>query len=370
VEDHSPEFRRPYLSKECVMMSARKDRPFVATPRLVSLEDRWVPATLLVDDDLMQFSKAKYTSIQAAVNAAHPGDQILVAKGTYTEQVTVPADKDNLTIRSDSPLQAVIKAPASLDSSLTIVHIAGADNVTVKGFTVTGPGSAPGSLDVGIGVTDGGSARILDNKVVAIRDNPLSGGQNGIGILVGGATSASAVVEGNFVADYQKSGIIINGDKSQALVNNNTVVGAGATDRVAQNGIQISDGADAVVSGNLVSGNVYTPADTDAAGIYVVDNVGGKVLVTHNNLFGNEDGVLVENSSRVAITDNQVIGSTLDGIVLNFGSDSILVSGNRVIASGRDGINVRTRRTAGSKTTTFGRTGVTGFTCPGHRRRT
>jgi parallel beta-helix repeat protein len=292
----------------------------------------------LVDDDLIQFPTAKFKTIQAAVDASHAGDQILVAKGTYTEQVTIPADKDRLTLRSNSALQAVIQAPATLDASLAIVHIAGAERVTVKGFTVSGPGSAAGALDVGIAVTDGGSARILDNKVTAIRDNPLSGGQNGIGILVGGKTSASAEVEGNFVADYQKSGIIVAGAKSHAEIEHNTVVGAGPTTLVAQNGIQVSDGASVEIEHNLSSGNVFTPEGTDAAGISVVDNRGGEVRISHNSLFGNEDGILEENSSHVKITKNDITGSTLDGIVLNLGSDSIDVSKNHVTGSGRDGI--------------------------------
>ncbi len=316
-------------------------RRSLVSPRLILLEDRWVPSTLLVDDDLVQFPHAKYQTIQAAVDAAAPGDTILVAKGTYVEQVTIPADKDDLTILSQQTGKAVIQAPAMLDSSLAIVHIVGADDVTIKGFTVTGPGSTAGALDIGIAVTDGGSARIVDNKVTAIRDNPLSGGQNGLAILVGGlgGTSASAVIEDNQLSDYQKSGVIVDGADSNAIIRGNTIVGAGPTTILAQNGIQISDGARAVIEHNLISGNVYTPTDTDAAGIYVVDNNGGSVLIEHNRLFGNEDGVLVENSSKVAITDNQVTGSALDGIVLN-GVDLIQVSGNHVTGSGRDGINV------------------------------
>ena len=46
-------------------------------------------ASLIVDDDGAQCSDAQFTSIQAAVDAAAPGDRILVCTGTYLEQVTV-----------------------------------------------------------------------------------------------------------------------------------------------------------------------------------------------------------------------------------------------------------------------------------------
>src|SRR5579875_2470937 len=56
-------------------------------------------------------NNSPYTTIQSAVTAAQPGDRIAVCPGTYQEQVTIPAGKDNLTLYSVQPWQAVIQAP-------------------------------------------------------------------------------------------------------------------------------------------------------------------------------------------------------------------------------------------------------------------
>src|SRR5207253_6452122 len=52
--------------------------------------------TLLVDDDHVQCATAAYTSINAAIAAASPGDTIKVCPGLYNEQVMI--NKNNLTL--------------------------------------------------------------------------------------------------------------------------------------------------------------------------------------------------------------------------------------------------------------------------------
>ena len=52
-----------------------------------------------------------YTAIQPAINAASPGDTILVAAGTYTEQVTL---KSGLTLTAQAgPTSTIVTALAS-----------------------------------------------------------------------------------------------------------------------------------------------------------------------------------------------------------------------------------------------------------------
>src|SRR2546430_1990398 len=126
---------------------------------------------------------AQYPTIQAAVTAASPGSDIVVCAGTYVEQVTIPAAKNDLILRSEKPLAAIIQAPAVMSGNKAIVTVAGAQNVTIKGFTITGPGGGGcDSIRWGVRVDSGGSATIRENHITEIHDTPFSGCQNGIGI--------------------------------------------------------------------------------------------------------------------------------------------------------------------------------------------
>ena len=64
--------------------------------------------------------------------------------------------------------------------------INGAHDVTLRHFTITGPGGGPcDSLEYGVRIDNNGSALITDNHITQIRDTPFSGCQNGVGVLVG-----------------------------------------------------------------------------------------------------------------------------------------------------------------------------------------
>ncbi len=299
---------------------------------LASLAD---PATLLVDDDLVQCPNAQYTSIQAAVNAAAPGDHIDVCPGTYMEQVTIPAGKDNIRLRSTRRWEAVIKAPLTMTldpfvtPAFTIVRIAGAQNVTILAFTITGPGPGPcGSLHYGVRVHDGGSANILGNHITQIKDNVPSGCQNGVAILVGrwvDATTASARIIGNVIDDYQKNGPTVDNAGSHAEIAHNRILSL-PSGIIARNGIQVSRGATADIGHNFVSQNTFTPGTVASTGILFFGS--GPVFTDHNTLTSNDVGVFMDNNASLPfgpgcgtpggsdIAQNRVRASTFDGTVL------------------------------------------------------
>ena len=82
-------------------------------------------------------SGGQYTSITAAVNAAQPGDTIIVGAGTYSENVVVTK---SVTITAASPGSTVVTA-ADPSKDVFLVQ---AKNVRVEGLTFTGATGASG----------------------------------------------------------------------------------------------------------------------------------------------------------------------------------------------------------------------------------
>jgi parallel beta-helix repeat protein len=261
-----------------------------------------------------------YANIQDAVNAATAGDIINVCPGTYPEQVHVDGTvKNGIVLRSVVPLAAVIKAPLTIAVDLVnfqaIVRINAAQNVTLAAFTVSGPGPGGcGSIGYGVRVDNGGSALIRDNHIVDIRDQPLSGCQNGTGIRVGRmfeATTGRAAILNNLIERYQKNGITIDNAGSSAAIRGNDIRGIGANPIIAQNGIQVSRGATGDVRGNAVVDNAYIVPlnlpEFTATGILLF-RTGAGTIVEGNGLNRNQDGIGIYTTTNNRIGENTVIG--------------------------------------------------------------
>ena len=283
-----------------------------------------------------------FQHIQEAVTAAAPGDRINVCPGTYVEQVTIPAGKDGIQLRSTERWQAFIKAPAVMDDPKAIVRVSAAQNVTILAFTITGPGGGGcDALRWGIRVDMAGSANIFGNHIVDIRDAPLSGCQNGVAVLVGRAaeaTTGSARIIGNLIERYQKNGPTVSGAGSNAEISNNQVLGIGPTALIAQNGIQVSGGATARVRNNLVANKMYTPQTVTSTGILLFQS--GKVVTERNTVTSNDVGIdLFQAADGSTTKDNRVRASTFDGIAVD-GSNANQVAHNQSDHNGGPGIGL------------------------------
>jgi parallel beta-helix repeat protein len=164
----------------------------------------------------------------------------------------------------------------------------------------------------------------------------LTGCQNGVAIQVGrdgtgstppDVTTGSALIRDNLIDNYQKNGITIANTGSSAAIEDNIIHRAGPTDVIAQNGIQVSDGANATVSGNYVSGNEYSPQTTESTGILLFSP--GTALVDGNTTQANEGGIYAFGTDRhTTLAGNYASQSTFDGITLDSVTGSTVMDNN------------------------------------------
>jgi parallel beta helix pectate lyase-like protein len=125
---------------------------------------------------------------------------------------------------------------------------------------------------------------VANGNIHDIGERPLNGAQHGVGVeYLNGATGT---LSGTTIASYQKNGVVIDGAGTSVTAQGNTVTGQGQIDYIAQNGIQVSGAATALVKGNTVSGNWYTPKSFVACGLLFFEAAG--VKQQGNTLFGNE----------------------------------------------------------------------------------
>jgi parallel beta helix pectate lyase-like protein len=156
----------------------------------------------------------QYPTIQSAINAAHSGDTILVAPGTYTEQLTIPT---SVNLVGSGPGRTIIQSPSSLAVGSGIVEITNGATVSFTGFTVS--------------FTVGGLAGVLVSGATAtIYGNSIQGTTAGsIGVAV--EDSSVATITSNVVVatatptDAGEFGIFVEG--SLATITLNSIEGPG-----------------------------------------------------------------------------------------------------------------------------------------------
>jgi|GEM_PF-1925729 hypothetical protein len=168
--------------------------------------------TLIVDDNLA-CPGAAYSTIQAAVNAANPGDTITVCAGTYPEHVAV---NKSLTINgpnvgvagnSGSRVAEAIVDGTDTDAPFAIT----ADNVTIDGFTVKN--GSNGQLFSGIWSQSGTKNSKVQNNIIT---------QNGIGVWA--QCGGNCLIQNNLFDANNKSGPGTDGisaDSTTGLTINN-----------------------------------------------------------------------------------------------------------------------------------------------------
>ncbi len=275
--------------------------------------DRFVETTGDDTANLCVSAGSPCLTVQHAVNFACPGDTVFVGPGVFEEQVRI---ERSVNLVGSGAGSTTILAPAQASRAtedadhgfglrtydyLVGVFGTGAETVDISGFTLDGnldaKSSGPGTFRSQALTFFNADGTIEGNEVIDWQD-PSAFGAQGVGaVAVGSLTPQTVTLRGNTITGYQKVGIAAFGSGAvTANIEDNVITGAGAITTTAQNGIQVSNGATGVVSGNQVSGNYYSPKTWCATGILVLSD---GVTVRANTLTGNLCDLLAQSHNNI-----------------------------------------------------------------------
>lgn len=237
------------------------------------------------------------STLAQAIATAGPGDTLMLEPGLFAGPVTI-----------DRALTIDGQGAATIDGGGqgTVVTVTAAD-VTLRGLTVQGSGSAHPDLDSGIKLTRT-AARVL------VEGNTVTGNLHGIDVH----GARDSVVRANTIIGRQDAHMNTRGNGVYVWNAPGTVV-EGNTIRYGRDGIFANASKENTFRGNLMR-------DLRFAVHYMYTH---RSEVSGNVSVGNHLGYAIMYSDRVAVRDNLSLNDRSHGVMLNFANNSD-VAGNLV----------------------------------------
>ncbi|MDT8385596.1 MAG: right-handed parallel beta-helix repeat-containing protein [Gammaproteobacteria bacterium] len=268
-------------------------------------------------------------SIQAAVDLASPGDQIIIGDGVFAENIRILPGKDGITLTGGG--QTVIDSSGGIDGVCApcpttpadvVLDIFAAD-VVIKNLSIVHSGPTPTKRDIGVFVrppASGVTLKHLNFRRDRSGEAPIPGpGSRGVfaflapDLTIKDSTfrgsyqdsihipASNVIIKDNDIADTPRVGIVIIQEPAGSPTVDSLIAGNAVTN-TGGDGIQIQ-GDNNVVKGNTVTdsagagiklcgavvGDCVDPGDTQIAAV-AEDNI-----VNSNTVSGSGGGDVVDN---------------------------------------------------------------------------
>ncbi len=271
-----------------------------------------------------------FTTIQAAVDNALPGDVIQVAAGHYVEQVVVT--KDDLTINGAGESTTFIDSPAQLTNYFIIgsyyfpvVLVRNCSGTTFSNLTLDGRSQGDNNLLFqGFGFFNAGGT--LDTvRITGVNGSTLLTIPHGNGVFAVSVDGTARTLDLNDVQvdDFQKSGVVVDGPSLTGTLDNVTVTGLGAVSTLAQNGIQVSRGASFTLTDCGVADLDFTGSTWAATGF--LGTAGTMVAMTGCTADGIQTSVYMEDNTA-SFSNGTVTNPVGDALIArSTGAKSLVV---------------------------------------------
>jgi parallel beta-helix repeat protein len=257
-------------------------------------------------------------SIQKAINAAEPGDTIVV-RGVHREDVVIR--KDGIKLRGEdavieAPPRAKADSPCSRTFGPEAICVFGDANLTtgkvnrpikdvsVSGFTIRGFKQKPnkGFGTIMIDVFGARNATFEGNHIVG-----------NLGAGIGIAEGLNNTIRNNDLTDNNNEGVFVAGSRNTTLADNTFIDNA--------IGMEVDGNVNTLIKGNDVTGGFASIQTEDSRGTKFLSNtlrrydalgilVGAPKLanakVVGNDISGGDFGIFVTNSHRGSFVANQI----------------------------------------------------------------
>jgi parallel beta-helix repeat protein len=242
----------------------------------------------------------QYPTIQAAINAASDGDTVLVANGTYYENITL---KDGVQVRGAGADVTTIDGGRA-GSVVTAIGV-GPDTV-LDGFTITnGGGSSGGGIYL-----EGGSPVITNNVVTQNRLGYSGSSGGGIYAYFSSATITHNTISNNsaedgggiYVTNWPSSSGPMPDIEYNNIYGNNSFAGGGIY-------LQISS---PTVRGNTIAANTASAGGGIAAN-HSSSLIANNIIVSNSAGKYGGGGIWATNNSSPVIVSNTVVDNTASG---------------------------------------------------------